>query len=1131
MHAIVARMGPSSEQTPAIAARGRSVVVTAGAGAGKTLTLVARYLALLADGVPLRAVIAITFTEKAAREMRNRVRDEVRRYLETPGLGEDEYHRWQEVYSGLDAARIGTIHGLCAEILRGHPAEARVDPRFTVLDEGQGNLLRREAVDQALARAAEDPDLVPLFELLGESGFRRDLDALLRGRLDASEAFSAMPPDVLAGWRTTLAARQTETLAALLTDPVWLEAAATVHDEAAINADDLLEIQRRAAAAVLREAETAADLDSRLAALARLAAVDLRGGSAKNWRGGKEQVAAVKTALKTLRERWGSAAILHLAITPQDERLAAALPGLRACFDFALKRYAAAKREREALDFDDLEACTLALLENNPAVCARWQAETAALLVDEFQDTNDRQRRLVRALDGDAGKLFIVGDAKQSIYRFRGADVTVFRAERERIAGAGGAVIALDTSYRGHRGLIAGLNDLLKPVLGEADDPARPWVEPFAALRHHREPASPGFAAPYIELHLALGRKSDGGLERAADALAARLAELVERGAVQVEEKGRTRPLSYGHIAILCRASTSFTPYENALERAGIPFLTVAGRGFYGRPEVRDLLNALAALADPTDDLALVGLLRSPAFGVSDAGLYELVASGGGEGAPRRRAADAPLQLWETLRARGPRLTGEDGGRAARAATIIADLHARAGRAPVADLLKAFLDATGYRAALVAAGQARAARNVAKLLADARASGLVGVGDFLAYVAELRDSGAREGEARAAAGDAVQLMSVHAAKGLEFPVVVIGDVTYDPPRRSGILFDPALGVLLARKDDDKQLPAIYRLGKLIADDQEAAESDRLLYVAATRARELLIVNGCITANKGGTPGGLGDWLGRIGGDDATGLAGAQVAIEESETEPRRIDLAVGGSPVSCTVYGPGQTWEARQVAAPAPAEVAAPLPPPLLAPVAAEPLSADGRAAERERDPGQRVWRVAPASARPHAPAWVVGKLVHAALAVWRFPDGDGAFGRWAEAQGRSYGLTDARQLADAVARSRTLLLRFEAHPLHAEMAGAERRLHEVPYSLVADDGRIENGIIDALYLRDGAWTIVEFKTDHVRDAAALERLLAEEGYLAQAERYASAVERLLGSRPQVVLCLLDFDGKIHLRR
>ncbi|MGB4803534.1 MAG: PD-(D/E)XK nuclease family protein, partial [Anaerolineae bacterium] len=173
--------------------------------------------------------------------------------------------------------------------------------------------------------------------------------------------------------------------------------------------------------------------------------------------------------------------------------------------------------------------------------------------------------------------------------------------------------------------------------------------------------------------------------------------------------------------------------------------------------------------------------------------------------------------------------------------------------------------------------------------------------------------------------------------------------------------------------------------------------------------------------------------------------------------------------------------------------------------------------------------RVVPAAARPRAPAWVIGKLVHAALAAWRFPDAEDTFEHWAAAQARTYGLTDARQLTDAVHESRKLLLRLRAHPLHAEMSGADRRLHEVPYSLVAADGRVESGIVDALYRHGGDWAIVEFKTDEVRDAAALERLLAEEDYLAQAERYALAVERLMDQRPRIVLCLLDYASRVHI--
>ena len=253
--------------------------------------------------------------------MRNRVRDEVRRYLETDDLPDAERDRWQEVYSGLDAARISTIHGLCAEILRSHPAEAAVDPRFDVLDEGQGNLLRRQAVDETLAWAAEDPELVPLFELLGERGFRDTLDTLLRRRLEAVETFAALPQDVLAQWRAALAIRQTESLAELMASPDWQAATVTVRGEAATKVDDLLELQRQAASAVLRDAEAAGTCDGRLAVLEGLGEINLRGGSAKAWPGGKEQLDAVKAALRTLRESWRNSPILHLALTALDEKL------------------------------------------------------------------------------------------------------------------------------------------------------------------------------------------------------------------------------------------------------------------------------------------------------------------------------------------------------------------------------------------------------------------------------------------------------------------------------------------------------------------------------------------------------------------------------------------------------------------------------------------------------------------------------------------------------------------------------------------------------------------------------------------------------------------------------------------
>jgi len=246
-------------------------------------------------------------------------------------------------------------------------------------------------------------------------------------------------------------------------------------------------------------------------------------------------------------------------------------------------------------------------------------------------------------------------------------------------------------------------------------------------------------------------------------------------------------------------------------------------------------------------------------------------------------------------------------------------------------------------------------------------------------------------------------------------------------------------------------------------------------------------------------------------------------------------LQVGDSPVSCTVYEPYFACDRRPVAATATEKQISPMTPPLLAPIFPGLEQVDTKTSERERVPPQRVWRVVPSVERPRAPAWVIGSLVHEALASWRVPGRDSSggsirsFDHWCEARARSYGLADHLVLGDAVKRSLELLMRFRSHPLYEEMDGADRRLHEVPYSLEVD-GKVENGIIDSLHLREGKWTIVEFKTDRVESHAALEQLLVREDYLAQAQRYLAATEHLLGQRPSLVLCMLNYAGTVYLR-
>ena len=1110
MHTILSLYQYTPHQEEAIHSPNEAIVVTAGAGSGKTRTLVGRYLALLESGLPLRSIVAITFTDKAAREMRTRIRSAVETWLEQCDEP-TQRARWEQAFAALDGARIGTIHSLCAEILRAHPAEAEVDPDFEVLDENQAALLKARAVESALAWATTDPATACLFEHLTEHQLRQALAILLEKRLDATAAFNALDDDPLRRWADAL----TTWFRQRLVDPAWTGPLDKLAHLQAHRPDDKLEVARQEVLARWTEARAALDSrawDALFAALLALRKAISTSGRKNNWPA--DDLAAAREAMKNLRAYFDASLAPLLKKIPcswaLDERCAAILPHLRRLFDHTLAEYNRLKDERRALDFDDLEARALALLTANDEVRARWQADVRAVLVDEFQDTNSRQQQLVYTLAAfhksqitNPNFLFIVGDAKQSIYRFRGADVTVFRRVQADVAAVGGQTVLLNRTFRAHKALTELLQSLLAPILGEEEDPERPYVVPFTPLEAHYERPRSAVQPPYLELHLGLGENAEEGRAAAAIALARRLRRLHERG------------IEWGEMALLFRASTGFPPYEDALEQAGIPFVTVAGRGFYDRPEVRDLLNALAALTDPTDDLVLAGLLRSPAFALSDAALYLL--RWGSDG--KRRS------LWDALHGSLDCLDTADADRARRAREVIAELHALAGRITVGNLLGRFLDATHYRAALYLAGGHRLSRNVDKLLADAHRSGLVSVGEFLEYVQSLRDVAAREGEAPIEAGGAVQLMTVHKAKGLEFPVVIIADASHTGPSRSPFLLTaPDLGVLLGLREE-KTLPAVYRLAQLRDADQEEAESRRLLYVAATRAQDKLLISGHVKAKKDGTPELRGwlSWLGEVIGLDATTLPNPLLA-------PQPLDLEWGRGALSCTVYPlpedkERERQEDREISPPHFVSLSPCSPSRLVAPIAATTVTdADDKVCEQESEPPTRVWRVVPRAQKPTGPAWVVGSLVHTALRYWRFPDQPG-FEEFLHPYALEAGLTDPTEIRRTIATARRLLARFQAHPLYTELDQAER-YHEVPYT-VEVNGISQSGIVDLLYRTEDGWTLVEFKTDELKPGTDLQAHVREKGYDKQMQGYVAATTRLLGERPRVIIVFLNIGGEV----
>jgi len=443
----------------------------------------------------------------------------------------------------------------------------------------------------------------------------------------------------------------------------------------------------------------------------------------------------------------------------------------------AIEAYEAAKRERSALDFEDLQTRTRDLLTSNPRVLERCRTRFRAILVDELQDTNLLQFEIVDLLTSGPrgrrkeaplrpGALFGVGDPKQSIYRFRGAEVEVFQKATGRVPPAGRR--GLTESFRLHPGTAALVNHLFGRLMGQAYEPIegrhRQVNHDVAELIHVVDPDEPK------------GFRADRGHTEEARALAARIEEIVRTGGVNVwdDDREAARPARYGDIAILLRRTTHLHVYEEALQRRGVPYYVVAGRGFYKQQEVLDVIHVLRVLDDPADDLHLAGVLRSPLFAVSDEGLYRLSRLGPSLRASLPAAAEAEAVHEEDRRG------------LARAARLLPEWTAEKDRLGLAALVDRVVFESGYAAAGVGRfGGERAYANLRQMVELARQferQGLSALGDYVDYVTDFMQSEMRAEQAavQAAEGDTVRLMTIHKAKGLEFPVVVLPDLGYAP---------------------------------------------------------------------------------------------------------------------------------------------------------------------------------------------------------------------------------------------------------------------------------------------------------------------------------------------------------------
>lgn len=831
----------TSEQSLAVSWRESSVFLSSGAGCGKTTVLTERYLAHLREGAEISQLVAITFTERAAREMRQRIRAAILHHLRT-APDEDEAESWARHLRGLETAAISTIHAFCAAILRQHSLVAGLDPAFDVLEEVLTSNLSVEVVSETLRKllTAQSDTGEDLRQLIILFGWPAVLDAVsqLSSTADRSawQQWLAKPDEeIAANWedyaRTELKPRWIDFL--FQSRPAMAEILPLLRENPPL--DGPLSKPVQILLDELPKLATAPDFADAVERLREAAMVRHHGKKAWPDRPIYEQI---RDTFKSFRAEMDELSKAAFAFDPAEalDAIAVGKRFLRVTLE-VVRACDESKRLHGVLDFDDLIVLARDLLRDRADVRARLQERYRFLLLDELQDTDPLQMEVIDLLGDTArreGKLFVVGDHSQSIYRFRGADVSQFLALRERIDEPGRQELTLN--FRSQKDILDFANVLLRPRLTAYRD-----------LEANRPQLNP---QPCIEWLWTEG-SADNATRcrmREAEALASRIAGMLH-GEQLVVEKDRLREVQASDIILLFRSMTSVHLYEKALRDWGIDYYLVGGRAFFAQQEICDILHLLRALENPHDEVALAGLLRSPFCCLSDEAIYVL-----------RWSEESRNAIWDGLHDDGrvERLPADQRPRVQRARRFLDRWRGLKDTLPIARLLGEVLADSGYDASLYreSLGERKLA-NLWKLLDLARTfdrSGLFGLPEFIARLGDLVERQPREEQAatQPEKANVVRLMTIHQAKGLEFPVVILPDLNFRPGtgRERTARWDPFLGcVTQSPTDEDPPLFADHgwKLWRKREELEQWHESMRLLYVACTRAEDYLLLSASLPA--------------------------------------------------------------------------------------------------------------------------------------------------------------------------------------------------------------------------------------------------------------------------------------------
>jgi ATP-dependent helicase/nuclease subunit A len=820
-----------------------TLIVEAAAGTGKTTELVNRVVAVIASGrATLDRTVAVTFTEKAAGELKLRLRAEIERARHDPAFDDQSRRNLLGALPQLEEARIGTIHSFCSDLLRERPVEAGVDPMFEVAPEDAAESLFDAAFNRWFEQALAAPG-----EGVRRILCRRDLNAREGPRpiLRAAAYELLQWRDFDAAWPHEDFARDAE-IDRLVTELLKLGELAELS-----SADDPLqraldEIGRAVTEAIRLEPLRGRDYDALEAVLLAL----LRGpGGRWRWRGwGADYGPLARDEVVERRDR------AHRSLEAfRDQSGANLAPLLREELSPVVTYYAELKRRAGLLDFLDLLLITRDLVRGNAAVRGELQQRFSRIFIDEFQDTDPLQAEVLLLLAADdpketdwtrvrpvAGRLFIVGDPKQSIYRFRRADVSLYQGVKQRLRERGAALEHLTVSFRAVPELQRMVNAAFAPLMA-AESPTQPAYAQLDPCRADHESQPPIVALPVPEPYGQYGRIVKWQLDESLpNAVAAFVRWLVEESGWTVTERDRPADrvaLRPRHICILFRRLNAYgrdvtRPYIRALEARHIAHVLVRGGSFNEREEVEAIRNALGAIERPDDELLVFATLKGPLFALSDAALLEF----------RETRVLGSLHPFRKLPEGLPAHLAEVG----EALKLLRGLHRGRNRRPIADTISRLLSETRAHAgiAIWPTGE-QALANVTRLMDQARRyEARSGATSFRGFVDELEARAERVEASEAPVveegTEGVRIMTVHRAKGLEFPVVILADITCNETRGEPQRFiDPERRLCAVRLGGCAPRALLDRGEEELRRDQE--EAIRVLYVAATRARDLLVV--------------------------------------------------------------------------------------------------------------------------------------------------------------------------------------------------------------------------------------------------------------------------------------------------